>query len=116
MIEATDSGPLTPTHVRWLKIAVVVMGIMIIVGIAILFGRVLYLASSMPRQGAVSRSMTPADARLVLPTGASVRGMALSGDRLAVHYDGPRGSGILVLDLATGAQVGRFDVVPEVPR
>lgn len=120
MSDTTDAGPLTPNQVRWLKIAVVVMGIMIVAGIAILIGRVLYLASQGPRQATQTaiRAGAPvvAEATLALPAGASIRNISYAGDRLAIHYEGPRGTGIMLVDTVTGARLGRFDIVPEPPR
>lgn len=118
MTETTDAGPLTPAQVRWLKISVVAMGVMIMVGIAILFGRILYLASQSPRSTSTAavRSGVAYEGSLGLPAGASVRQLSVSSDRLAVHYEGPRGAGIVIIDLTTGARIGRLDLVPEAPR
>lgn len=116
MTDTADGSPLTPGQVRWLKIAVVVMGIMIIVGIAILIGRILYLASTGPRQAMPVRAPIHTDSTVGIPPGASIRSVALSNDRLAIHYEGPRGAGIVVVDLASGMRIGRVEVVPEPPR
>lgn len=105
--------------VRALKIAVVVMGIMMVVGIFVVFARIVYLANQRGAQGttvAASSTRLAPQAQLALPAGASIRQVSLSGDRLAVHYDSPSGSAIAVLDLATGSLLSRVQVVPEVPR
>lgn len=106
--------------VRALKIAVVVMGIMIVLGVLTVIGRIVYLAAQGPRpagtSAVTSSARLAAVTRLALPVGASVRQISLSGDRLAVHYEGPASSGIAIVDLASGAVLSRVDVVPEVPR
>ena len=51
-----------------------------------------------------------------LPAGAQVRGLALQGDRLAIHYDTAAGSGIAVVDLATGRTLSRVQLVPGAPK
>ena len=110
--------PDTP-GVRALKIAIVVMGAMIVLGLLTIIGRMVYLASAGGKQGS---SLTSSSARLApnatlaLPPGAHVKHVALSGDRLVVHYESASGSGIAVLDLASGNQVSRVEIVPEVPR
>lgn len=109
--------PDTP-GVRALKIAIVVMGVMIVLGLITIIGRMIYLASQGGRQPAapaLSARIAP-NARLALPPGAQVRHVALSGDRLAVHFDSPAGAGIAILDLTTGAQLSRVELVPEIPR
>lgn len=119
------SDPVTPPMpngpgVRALKIAVVVMGIMIVLGVLAVIGRIVYLANQRSAQGVsavpAGSARLSANARLALPAGAQVRQISLSGDRLAVHYEAAGASGIAVLDLATGAVLSRVDVVPEMPR
>ncbi len=112
---------MSPPYVRLLKIAVAVMGLMIVVGLAAVVLRIVYLAATPKGQSAtvgarVSGAAPPATTRLAMPPGAAIRHLALSGDRLAVHYESPRGSAIAILDTATGAVITRVDVVPEVPR
>lgn len=112
-----QAPPDTP-GVRALKIAIVVMGVMIVLGLITIIGRMIYLASQGGRQPsatAVSARLAPA-MRLALPAGAQVRHVSLSGDRLAVHFEGPAGAGIAILDLATGGQLSRVELVPELPR
>jgi hypothetical protein len=104
----------TPSQLRKLKIAVVVMGVILIAGFAGLIWRIVYLINKGERTSAVSAIAK--EARLPLPPGATVRNLALSGDRLAVHYDAPSGSGIALLDLVTGQPLARVDLVPQVPR
>ena len=118
MSQTENAGPLSETHVRWLKIAVVVMGLMILTGLAAVIGRVIYLAGGAQRQAqtVAPASSRGAPARLALPAGATVRQVSLAGDRMAVHYDSPTGGGIAVVDVATGAVLQRIDLVPELPR
>ena len=120
-----DGGPLTPSQVRLLKIAVIAMGLMILAGLAAVIGRVIYLASGTQKQAtrvasvpgvpslAVGRGASAL--RLALPPQSVVRHLALSGDRLAVHFESPAGAGIAVLDATTGAMLSRIELVPEVP-
>jgi phage shock protein PspC (stress-responsive transcriptional regulator) len=97
---------------RNLKIAVIAMGVLIVLGVLTVIGRIIYLASR-PAGQVTTLAASP---RLALPAAASVRSVALSGDRLVVHYDAPTGSGISVLDLASGRVLTRVELVPEPPR
>jgi hypothetical protein len=91
---------------RNLKIVVIVLGLLMLAGLAAIAGRVIYLASGAATQpaGPVT-AMRPAELKLGLPVGAQVRAISLSGDRLAVHYEAGGAEGIAVLDLQTGATV-----------
>lgn len=115
---AADAIEPEPPFVKWLKIAVVVMGIMIVVGVLVVIGRIVYLASTGPRQAAspATAARIVPSAGLGLPAGSTIRQVSLSGDRLAVHYEAPTGAAIAILDLATGQVLSRITVVPEVPR
>ncbi|MGE0626761.1 MAG: hypothetical protein AB7O43_02980 [Hyphomicrobiaceae bacterium] len=114
------AGPLSPAHVRLLKIAVVVMGAMIIIGMGVVAWRIIYLASGAARQAqapaAAAGGPTASAARLALPPGATIRGMTLSGNRLAVHYESAKGPAIAIVEVTNGAVISRIEIVPEVPR
>ncbi len=105
-------------HLRLLKFAVIAMGVVLVLGFVAVIARIVYLVNrSGETASATSISQPIRDAaRLALPSGAVVRNLSLSGSRLAVHYDSPKGSGIIILDLATGAPASRIEIVPEVPR
>lgn len=114
----TPPMPDTP-GVRALKFAVIGMGVLIVLGVLTVIGRIVYLANQGPRQAstvAVSGAKLAASPRLSLPAGAQIRQVSLSGDRMAVHYESASGNGIAVLDLVTGNVISRIEVVPEVPR
>lgn len=93
--------------VRALKIVVIVLGVLLVLGFFTIVARLVYLAAR-PSPSAISPAAgAGVTASLDLPAGANVRSIALSGDRLAVHYDAPSGSGIAVLDTATGRTLAR---------
>ena len=103
-------------QLKMLKVAVIVMGVILVLGFATVIARIVYLVN---RGGeTVTTVSTPVQqaARLALPAGASVRNMSLTGHRLAVHYEGPAGGGIVILDLESGKPVSRVEIVPEAPR
>jgi len=112
----TPADNFTPAQIRLLKIAVVGMGIVIVLALIAILARIFYLATARTPQVSHNLSQIPADARLGLPAGAAIRAISVSGDRLAVHYEGPAGSGIAILDLASGKPASRITIVPEVGR
>jgi hypothetical protein len=105
-------------HLRLLKFAVIAMGVVLVLGFVAVIARIVYLVGrggETATSTAVSQPIRDA-ARLALPSGAVIRNLSLSGSRLAVHYDGPAGSGIVILDLVTGAPASQITIVPEVPK
>jgi hypothetical protein len=105
-------------HLRLLKFAVIAMGVVLVLGFVAVIARIVYLVGrggETTTTTAISQPIRDA-ARLALPSGAIIRNLSLSGSRLAVHYDGPAGSGIVILDLSTGTPASQITIVPEVPR
>jgi len=94
----------TPSQLRALRIAVIVMGLILLLGFATVIGRIVYLLNAAPKpaaeaSGAASETTLPAGA-IALPKGAVIKHLALSGNRLAIHYETGSASGIRVIDLA----------------
>jgi Family of unknown function (DUF6476) len=91
--------------VRGLKIAVVVMGIMLVVGVVVL---VAAIAARVSHKPAVSASGTEFSAPPIdLPAGSHIEAMTAGPDRLVIDLllaDGTRQ--LLILDLATGRRLG----------
>jgi hypothetical protein len=90
---------------RALKIAVIVMGIMLVVGVVVLIGAI---AARVPHKsseaGAKPEFVAPP---IDLPAGARIAAMTAAADRLVLDLlfaDGTRQ--LLVLDLATGRKLG----------
>jgi hypothetical protein len=95
---------------RNLKILVAFLGFLILSGLAAVVLRVLFLASQ-PQSPPTIASSVAADPRyLELPTGARVISVSAADERIVVHYEGPSGTGIAVIDLATGRRL--FDIEP----
>lgn len=101
---------LSQTHVKILKFAVVAMGVMIFVGLAVIIGRVIYLASSSDDPApATVNTIVPAG-QISLPDGARVSQMTMNSDRLAIYYEAGEKSGLVILDLRTGRQISQFAI------
>jgi len=93
-----------------LKFVVVALGVVMVAGLALVIGRIIYLASAPPAQPAAS-SVVSSTQTLQLPHGSEVRSISLSGNQMAVHYEMPEGSGIAILDLATGRETTHVSIV-----
>src|SRR4029077_137937 len=107
-----DNTPLpgtvfTPRQVRVLKLAVIVMGILLVGGFAFVMAAIVYQASK-GRQSSVASGGDAVVAELHIPKDASISTLSLDGDRLALHLQSSAGSAIVVIDLKTGKTLARI--------
>jgi len=107
-----DNGPLSPAGVKALKIAIAVMGVMIVGGVLLIIGRIFYMASQ-PKSAAhvISTGKLAPSHHIGLPDGAVIMETTLSGDRLVVRYSNQPGNtaaspgGVMIYDLANGRKL-----------
>jgi hypothetical protein len=99
---------------RALKIAVVLMGVLIVVGTTALIVVVIHRMSGPGMSGpAPSVATLPASLAAVLdePAGTRIAGIVAVRDRLAVQLQGGGVDRVVLIDPATGAVVGRISLV-----
>ncbi|MFN0217906.1 MAG: hypothetical protein ACKVP4_03715 [Hyphomicrobium sp.] len=102
---------------RNLKYLVGFLGLLIAAGLIAVVVRIVSLAS----QTASTSTKAPTFAApggeigFELPRGAKIVSMSVSGNRLAVHHDGPSGVGISILDLETGKRIVELRPVDAAP-
>ncbi len=106
----------TERQVRILKIAVIVMGVLLVGGFAFVLAAIVYQASR-PAQvaGKASAAMSgEAAPGLDLPVArdSAVSGISLDGNKLAITLGGAAPE-IVVIDLASGKVVSRVRLKPE---
>ena len=133
--------PFSPRALFWLKTLVIGMAVLILLGFVGLIVGVARVASqrgvdaqpvahhagrAATAQGSVGEGAPlpvgstsgnagiPAGAAndFALPTGARIANLSLDGDRLAIHYSGPDGDGIAVVDARTGKVLMRLRIAP----
>jgi len=109
-----DNTPLpgtvfTPRQVRLLKIAVIVMGLLLVGGFAFVLAAIVYQASQISKESTASApALGGVEAELAIPSDATVTSFALDGDRLALHLQSSAGPEIVVIDLKTGKVLTRI--------
>ena len=90
---------------RALKIAVIVMGVLLVVGTVVLIGAIAARVSHKGSEPAMPRAFVPQP--IDLPPGSRIEAMTAGPDRLVIDLllaDGTRQ--LLILDLATGQRLG----------
>jgi hypothetical protein len=114
-----DNTPLpgtvfTPRQVRVLKIAVIVMGLLLVGGFAFVLAAIVYQASGGGQSGAgAGASLNSVESELPIPKDATITSLALDGDRIALHLSLPAGPEIAIVDLKTGRIVARVHLKPQ---
>jgi len=94
---------------RGLKVLVVVMGIMLVVGFAVLVAAVIGKTS---RSGPMpTPTRTFANTAIDIPHGARVEAMTIAVDRLVLALALPQGDRqLVIIDLGSGVRVGTIDL------
>jgi hypothetical protein len=94
---------------RALTIAVIVMGVLIVLGtVALIVG--VARRSNGPAVPDAATSRAVIDATLQEPSGTRIVGIAMVQDRLAVQLQGGGGDRVVLIDPGSGAVVGRISL------
>ncbi len=103
---------------RNLKIVVGVLALMILLGLGAVAMRISGLATDTKSGPTTATAVATPGGEVVLelPHGAKVVSISLSGNQLAVHHDGPAGTGVAIVDLATGRRITDVKTISAVPR
>lgn len=99
----------------WLKVLVVVMGLLIVVGFIVVASEIARRMSS-ASSGAAPSGAAFAE-RIALPSGSQVVSVSPAGDRVAVHVKAADGrSTLYIVDPRNGALLGTVDFPPGAAR
>lgn len=118
VLNEPDNTPLpgtvfTPRQVRALKIAVIVMGILLVGGFAFVLAAIVYQASKGGQESrAPAAVLSGFEAELPIPKDATITSMSLDGEQLALHLNSAAGQEIVVIDLRTGKTLARIKLKP----
>lgn len=91
-----------------LKALVIGMGVLLILGIVALVYAIVTDAGK--KVAPLADPGTPM--RVMLPAGSAVKAIHPDGDRLYLHLETASGTRVLILDSATGRDLGTIDLVP----
>ena len=109
------ASPAQASAPLWLKVLVIVMGLLIVAGFVVIAAEIARrmstpIAGRPPASGVFSE-------RIALPPGARVVSMTTAGDRLVVHVETQGGpSAAYIVDPRTGALLGTVEFPPGVGR
>lgn len=95
----------------WLKVLVIVMGLLIVAGFVVIVAEIARRIST-PNAGRPPASGAFSE-RIALPSGARVVSMTVAGDRLVVHVETQGGpTAAYIVDPRNGALLGTVDFPP----
>lgn len=105
---------LTDDQIRWLRRAVVAMTALLVAGVAVLIGRVIYLARPSGTQATSAMASQAAllpEVRLAMQARAVIKSMTVNGSRVFVTHALPGSDDeITVVDLATGRVISHMAI------
>ncbi|NJM35774.1 MAG: hypothetical protein HC850_14980 [Rhodomicrobium sp.] len=115
---AIPGSALTPSQVRKLKIAIVIMSVMIVAGFILLIVGIYMQTRKPPESSSAQPALTiPAGvtATLNLPVkkGTEIAEVLTERGRLIVHLRHPGGGEIAIVDLASGQEIQRIRLVAQ---
>jgi hypothetical protein len=103
----------------WLKVLVIVMGLLIVAGFVVIASEIARRMSN-PNTSSANLGRTPSatfSERIALPSGARVVSMTAAGDRLVVHVETAGGAAAAyILDPRNGALLGTVEFPPGTSR
>jgi len=98
---------------RGLKILVAVMGVLLVVGLAVVIGTIVHRATQRQPSAPPAASAGFGHAAVTVPPGAHVVEMRGAGDHLVLRLQRADGTeALLILNPATGAEIGTIDLKP----
>lgn len=102
----------------WLKVLVVVMGLLIIAGFVVIAAEIARrMSTPNAARSPASGASTGFTERIALPSGARVVSMNSAGDRLVVHVETQGGpSAAYIVDPRNGALLGTVEFPPAAGR
>jgi hypothetical protein len=101
----------------WLKVLVIVMGLLIVAGFIVVAAEIVRRMSSAERGLSPATEGTAFSQRIALPSGARVVSMQAAGDRLIVLVENPNGpAAAYIVDPRNGALLGTVEFPPGAAR
>lgn len=102
-----------PSAPLWLKVLVIVMGLLIVVGFIVVAAEIARRMSSASTSASPVASGATFARSIALPSGAQVMSVNTAGDRIAVHVRSAEGrSTLYIVDPRNGALLGTVDFPP----
>jgi hypothetical protein len=112
------ASPVQASAPLWLKVLVIVMGLLIVAGFVVIAAEIARrMSTPNPARPPASGTAGGFSERVALPSGARVVSMNAVGDRLVVHVETQGGPSVAyIVDPRNGALLGTVEFPPGVAR
>lgn len=110
MVEGEGTG-WSERNLRLLKLAVYIMGALIVLGTIALVSAIVMKAGRLEE----ARPRGFGELVVAVPEGATVTQSRLDGDRLAIDISTPQGPEVVIVDVRRGLVLGRVKLKPQAP-
>jgi hypothetical protein len=116
--QAAPGGTISPSQIKKLKIAIVVMSVLLVVGFILLMVGIYLQTQKLDKPAEGATALAPpvgiyGTMTLPVRTGAEVTHVLTDQGRLILHLRQPGGSEIAIIDLSTGREIQRLRLVPQ---
>ena len=116
--EAPPGSAMTPSQIKKLKIAIVVMSVLLVAGFILLLVGIYLQTQKLDKRAAGAVPLAPpvgiyGTMTLPVRAGTEVAHVLTDQGRLILHLRQSRGSEIAIIDLATGHEIQRLRLVPQ---
>ncbi|HEY4343434.1 MAG TPA: hypothetical protein VGN05_03735 [Parvibaculum sp.] len=91
-----------------LKVAVIVMGVLLLAGFGLVVATIVNRASHPSTAAVVGPGGRFGVSEINVDPGDRVRTLTMNEDRMAIHIAGEKGEEIVIVNVKTGAELGRF--------
>lgn len=91
-----------------LKVAVIVMGVLLVAGFGLVIATIVNRASHPTAASAIGPGGRFGVSEINIAPGDRVRTLTMNDDRMAIHIAGEKGEEIVIVNVKTGAELGRF--------
>ncbi|MEQ8267381.1 MAG: DUF6476 family protein [Parvibaculum sp.] len=106
------TGLNTPQNVRRLKFVVGGMGLVLVLGFAVIVAVIIQRASSMGERVAALPAGHFGVARIAVAPGEKVQSVTLTEDRIALHVASASAEAVILVSAKTGEELGRILLTP----
>jgi len=104
-------GQPDPKRVRALLIVVIVLGVLLVGGLAVVVGTIIKRLNDPDTAVEAKAKRSFGEIQTLVPAGNRIVSMQTTADKLVVQISGPDGESLLIYDVRKGVELGRIKLV-----
>ena len=104
-------NPPDPKRVRALLVVVIVLGVLLVGGLAVVVGTIIKRLNDPDTVAETKSKRSFGEIQTLVPAGNRIVSMQTTADKLVVQMSGPDGESLLVYDVRKGQELGRIKLI-----